>query len=58
MGNPVDTSNKGTLTDADNLFLVDLEADPAESTNVAASHPDIVNDLTLQYQKWQKNYKN
>jgi arylsulfatase A-like enzyme len=58
MGNPVDTSNKGTLTDADILFLVDLEADPSESTNVATSHPDIVNELKTQYQNWGKNNKN
>ena len=58
MGNPVDTSNKGTLTDADILFLVDLEADPSESTNVATSHPDIVNELKTQYQNWGKTNKN
>ena len=58
MGNPVDTSNKGTLTDADTLFLVDLEADPSESTNVATSHLDIVNELKTQYQNWEKTNKN
>lgn len=58
MGNPVDTSNKGTLTEADILFLVDLEADPSESANVAASHPDIVNELKTQYQNWGKNNLN
>jgi arylsulfatase A-like enzyme len=58
MGNPVDTSNKGTLTEADTLFLVDLEADPSESTNVATSHPDIVNELKTQYQNWEKTNKN
>jgi hypothetical protein len=46
------------LTDADTLFLVDLEADPSESTNVAISHPDIVNELKTQYQNWGKNNKN
>ena len=57
-GNPVDTSNKGTLTDADILFLVYLEAYPSESTNVAANHPDIVNELKTQYQNWGKTNKN
>jgi hypothetical protein len=54
----VDTSNKGTLNDTDILFLVDLEADPSESTNIATSHPDIVNELKTQYQNWEKTNKN
>ena len=59
MGNPVDTSNKGILTDLDILlFLVDLEADPSESINLAISRPDIVNELKTQYQNWGKNNKN
>lgn len=56
--NPEDTSKKGTLTDADNFFLVDLEADPSETKNLAAAHPELVKDLKKQYQIWeQKNKK-
>ena len=59
LGNPVDTSNKGVLSESDSLFLVDLEADPAETTNLASKHPDIVELLKQQYQNWEiKNNKN
>jgi len=59
MGNPIDTSNKGKLTDLDTLFfLVDLEADPSESINLAISHPDIVSELKTQYENWGRNNKN
>jgi hypothetical protein len=37
---------------------VDLEADPGETKNLAATHPEIVKDLKKQYQIWeQKNKK-
>jgi hypothetical protein len=59
MGNPVDTSSKGKLTDLDTLFfLVDLEADPSESINLAISQPNIVSELKTQYENWGKNNKN
>ncbi|MCX6326927.1 MAG: sulfatase-like hydrolase/transferase [Bacteroidia bacterium] len=57
-GNPVDTSNKGVLTETDSLFLVDLEADPGEMKNLSAMYPDIVEELKNQYQLWlEKNKK-
>ena len=59
LGNPVDTSNKGVLSEADTLFLVDLDADPGESTNLALKYPDVVDALKKQYKDWEKmNPKN
>ncbi len=59
LGNPVDTSNKGVLSEADTLFLVDLDADPGESTNLAVKYPDMVDALKKQYKDWEKmNPKN
>jgi arylsulfatase A-like enzyme len=55
LGNPVDTSNKGILTDNDTLFLVDLEKDPGETTNLASKYPEIVLQLKKQYQEWVDN---
>lgn len=52
LGNPVDKSNKAPLTDKDTLFLVDLEADPGEMTNLAAQYPDKVNELKAQFEAW------
>lgn len=50
IGNPLDTSepqqerrNGGKLKDG--LFLVNVEVDPSESKNVAAQHPELVNEL-------------
>lgn len=57
LGNPVDTSKKGVLTEADTLFLVDLDADPSESKNLAATYPKIVEEMTKQYQTWEQNNK-
>ena len=53
LGNPVDTSKKGVLTEADSLFLVDLETDPGETKNLSTSHPEVVEELKKQYQKWE-----
>jgi arylsulfatase A-like enzyme len=59
LGNPVDTGIKGTALELDALFLVDLEADPGETTNLASKYPDVVDALKKQYQDWEKlNPKN
>jgi hypothetical protein len=40
------------------LYLVDLEADPSETKNLAFEYPEIVNELKKQYENWaQKNKK-
>jgi arylsulfatase A-like enzyme len=54
LGNPVDTGIKGTAIELDALFLVDLEADPGETTNLASKYPDVVDALKKQYQDWEK----
>jgi arylsulfatase A len=50
LGNPRDTSHQGELTDQDKLFLANLADDPAESTNVAADHVEIVRRLHARYE--------
>jgi arylsulfatase A-like enzyme len=54
LGNPVDTGIKGTALELDALFLVDLEADPGETTNLVSKYPDVVDALKKQYQDWEK----
>jgi arylsulfatase A-like enzyme len=57
LGNPVDTSKKGLLTQSDSLFLVDLESDPGEMNNLSSLNPGIVEELKSQYLLWEKNNK-
>ena len=52
LGNPTDRSGKGPLTKNDKLFLVNLQEDITEMTNVAADHPDVVKRL----QGYQQEY--
>jgi arylsulfatase A len=54
LGNPVDSSNKGVLTDNDSLFLVNLETDPGEMKNLSAIYPDVVNEMKKLYHDWEK----
>jgi arylsulfatase A-like enzyme len=55
LGNPVDKSNKAALTEKDMLFLVDLEKDPGETTNLAVLYPEKVRELEEQYRTWLKD---
>lgn len=57
LGNPVDKSNKAPLTEEDKLFLVDLEIDPGEMTNLAKDKPEQVRKLKAQYEKWLQTNK-
>lgn len=52
IGNPKDTSNKAPLTAADAFFLVNLEEDPTEMTNVANQHPETVQQLKKLHDNW------
>lgn len=45
IGNPVDTSNGREQPELPALFLSNLERDPAEMHNLAAEHPDVVEQL-------------
>lgn len=46
LGNPRDTSNKAPITKDDKFFLVNLDEDISEMTNIAPEHPEMVARLT------------
>ena len=46
LGNPRDNSHKAELTKDDKLFLVNLDEDITEMTNVAKDHPEVVKRLS------------
>ena len=52
LGNPNDTSQKAPLTKADKLFLVNLDEDPSELTNLATRHPERVTALQKLHEQW------
>ncbi len=52
IGNPRDTSNQAEITKDDQLFLVNLNEDISEMTNIAKKHPDKVNELKSLHEKW------
>ena len=56
IGNPFDTSQRD-YTFTEKRFLVNLEEDPGERNNLAASNPSIVEELEQQYQNWLKSSK-
>ena len=58
LGNPVDKSNKGALTENDKIFLANLELDPGEMKNIATDNPEIVSRLTKQYEQWLTDAQN
>jgi arylsulfatase A-like enzyme len=41
-----------TLADANQWELYDIEADRTESKNLAATHPDVVRELSAEYDRW------
>lgn len=42
---------------ADKVRLFDLQADPSESDDLSAQHPDVVEKLKLELQNWEKQMK-
>ena len=52
LGNPVDRSNAAPLTEEDKLFLVNLEDDLGEMTNLVKKFPKKVIELQAQYDNW------
>lgn len=56
LGNPYDTSQRD-YTFREDRFLVDLEADPGERTNLASQYPGLVKDMEIQYHNWLNNSK-
>ncbi len=55
IGNPRDTSNQAEITEEDKLFLVNLEEDVSEMTNMAGDHPDMVKKLQKLHEEWEKS---
>lgn len=47
-------SKKGRAEGDDAIFLADLEADPAETTNLRREHPDIVESLLARHDSWRE----
>lgn len=54
LGNPYDTSQPKVVF-TEKLFLVNLEEDPGENTNLAEKYPEKVKELELQFQLWLTN---
>jgi arylsulfatase A-like enzyme len=55
LGNPKDNSNKAALGDDDKLFLVNLAEDPTEMTNLAKSHPEVVERLASVREEFERD---
>ena len=45
LGNPRDRRDPSSLSSSDQLFLANLEIDKTESKNLAAEHPQVIDDL-------------
>jgi arylsulfatase A-like enzyme len=56
LGNPDDTSQPDAVI-TEKLFLVNLEDDPGEKTNLAEKYPEKVKELEQQYKLWLTNLK-
>lgn len=52
--NPKDPSKKGTLTKNDAYYLVNITEQPDEMSNLASQHPDKVEELKKDFEKWYK----
>ena len=46
---------KKSITDPWQLY--DIEADPGETVNLAAQHPEVVGDMAARYEKWAQTVK-
>ena len=57
IGNPKDTSSKRPFTNADQLFLVNLEEDPGETKNIASQEPETTKRLRLLHETWLQDVK-
>lgn len=51
IGNPYDTSQRD-YTFQEKRFLINLDDDPGERTNLASQYPLVVQELEKQYQQW------
>lgn len=55
--NPKDPTKKANFTEADQLFLVNLEDDPSEMENMAQKYPQKVMELKKEHEEWVKRMK-
>jgi len=55
--NPIDPSNKGTITKKDSLFLVNINENPDELINVASKYPEKVEELIKEFDDWYKRVR-
>lgn len=58
IGNPTDPTGKLHFSEADKLYLVNLESDSTEVRNLAPQHPDKTNELHILYKNWIETFKN
>ena len=53
IGNPLDPANPGSIDEIkDSLFLINLETDISESTNLAESEPEKLKELMEEFSLW------
>lgn len=52
LGNPRDSNDEESLTEADSLFLVNLGVDATESKNLVTEHPDVAKRLMTLHEDW------
>lgn len=58
LGNPRDTSNQGEITADDQRFLVNLDMDHRERSNLSNRYPDKVKELEALYHTWRASAGN
>lgn len=57
IGNPNDPTGKLQFSEADKLYLVNLESDSTEVRNLATQHPEKTQELHILYKNWIENFK-
>lgn len=57
IGNPSDPTGNLQFSEADKLYLVNLETDSTEVRNLAPRHPEKAEELHILYKNWVENFK-
>ena len=52
LGNPRDSGNEDSITEADSLFLANLKEDRSESTNLINEYPEVAEQLNALHKAW------
>lgn len=58
LGNAKDTTDRQSSKKISELYLVNLDSDPGESTNVAAKHPEILSELKAVEESYRASLEN